>query len=212
MLTMLRNWKGAVEIDGTEYKNIKDATSDFKPLNGKIHIKLHSDGIKRTTSTTVTPTAIPDEAIIERQAPDTLNMDNTTVYRIKVKKYMTQKATPAFDFMEKWNNDEPMPLRVMVGTKDKETKGMVHMALHADILQERTMTCMRCGKKIANPVSQYFGMGPECGCHNYTNPFGSDAELKMAVESYRKQLRNIKWTGWIIRSAIEEMEEIEQDI
>ena len=42
--------------------------------------------------------------------------------RITVKSYMTQKSTPTFDFMSKWNNDTPMPLRVMYGTKLEETR------------------------------------------------------------------------------------------
>ena len=40
------------------------------------------------------------------------------------------------------------------------------------------------------------------------NPFSSDAELKEAVENYRKQLNEMVWEGWIIRSAIEEFEEV----
>lgn len=47
------------------------------------------------------------------------------LYRIKVKKYMTEKASYNFDFMEKYNNNEPMPLRIMFGEITKETKGMV---------------------------------------------------------------------------------------
>lgn len=46
---------------------------------------------------------------------------------IKVKAYMTKPATPQFDFMQKWNNNKPMPYRIMKGEKVKETKGMVYM-------------------------------------------------------------------------------------
>jgi hypothetical protein len=67
---------------------------------------------------------------------------------------------------------------------------------------------MKCGRPITNNVSQFFGLGPECGGHNYVNPFSSDAELKEAVENYRKQLNQMVWEGWIIRSAIEEFEEV----
>lgn len=126
------------------------------------------------------------------------------MYKIKVKQYMTKKSTPDFDFMKKWNNDEPMPMRIMVGEKLEETRGMVKMSLHADITEKVTLTCMRCGRPITNKVSQYFGMGPECGGHAYVNPFDSDEELEKAVEDYREQLRQITWTGWIIKSAIEE--------
>jgi hypothetical protein len=133
------------------------------------------------------------------------------VKKITVKQYMTKKSTPDFDFMAKFNNDEPMPLRTMIGTVEKETRGMVYMNLHADITQERTLHCLKCGRPITNPVSQYFGMGPECGGHNYVNPFYSKEELQEAVASYREQLRNITWSGWIIKSAILEEEDIEYD-
>ena len=85
--------------------------------------------------------------------------------RITVKSYMTQKSTPTFDFMSKWNNDIPMPLRVMYGTKIEETRGMVKMQLHGDILANEgpVDVCMKCGKLITNKVSRYFGMGPVCG-------------------------------------------------
>ena len=124
--------------------------------------------------------------------------------RITVKSYMTQKATPLFDFMEKWNNNIPMPLRTMYGIKIDETKGMVKMQLHGDLIESEgpMEVCMKCGKKITNPISRYFGMGPVCGQHNYVNPFESEEELKAAIAEYRETLRNVTWTGWIIKSAI----------
>jgi hypothetical protein len=96
----------------------------------------------------------------------------------------------------------------MVGTYDKETPGMYHMTLHGDILEQQTQYCLCCGKEITNPVSQYFGMGPVCGQHNYVNPFSSEEELKKAVAEYRKKLNNMVWEGWVIKSAITEMQEI----
>ena len=63
---------------------------------------------------------------------------------------------------------------------------------------------MKCGRPLTNPVSRYFGIGPECGGHNYVNPFESDEELNEAVEQMKTELKNIRWTGWIIKSAIEE--------
>jgi hypothetical protein len=111
--------------------------------------------------------------------------------------------------MKTWNDDNPMPLRTMVGTVEKETKGMVYMHLHGDITSKVTSVCMKCGKTITNPISQFFGMGPECGGHNYVSPFESDEELQMVIDSYRKDyLQKITWSGWIIKSAILEQEEI----
>ena len=191
MLTMLKDVKGAVEINGTSYKNMADAIKRFKAQDDEIRIRLHAthaDAVKTQS--------------------DALQ---STVKKITVKQYMTKKSTPDFDFMSKFNNDNPMPLRTMIGTVEKETRGMVYMNLHADITQERTLHCLKCGRPITNPVSQYFGMGPECAGHNYVNPFYSKEELQKAVASYREQLRNITWSGWIIKSAILEEEDIEYD-
>ena len=114
--------------------------------------------------------------------------------------------------MKQWNNDNPMPLRTMIGTVEKETRGMVYMKLHADITEEKTQRCLCCGRPITNPVSQYFGMGPECGGHKYVNPFYSKEELEKAVQDYRENvLKNITWEGWIIKSAILEEEEINNE-
>lgn len=188
MITLLKHWNGPVEINGTKFSTISEALDNCKEFPENINIKLYPKNKVENTKVTTN--------------------DNIT-YKITVKTYMTKKSTPSFDFMEKWNNDIPMPLRTMVGEKIRETRGMVYMKLHADILSEKTLTCMKCGKPITNSISQYFGMGPECGGHNYVNPFNNEEELKIAVDKYRKQLQNIKWEGWIIKSAIEEEEKLE---
>ena len=72
-------------------------------------------------------------------------------YKITVKKYMTEPSTPNFDFQDRWNDGNPMPLCTMQGKVTKETRGMFHMELKAD---------------------------------------------------------DITWTGWVIKSAIKEWEEI----
>ena len=134
--------------------------------------------------------------------------NRTGEYRITVKKYMTEPSSPRFDFMEKWNNNNPMSLRMMTGTIEKETRGMVYMHLHGDMYAEKMCTCMKCGRILTNPVSQYFGIGPECGGHGYTSPFEDEAQLKEAVAEYRKKLMNVQWSGWIIKSSITEQEEV----
>ena len=177
MLTLLNDWKGEVEVNGTKYDSIKNCR--FDSSLDTIHIVLHSAKKKQS---------------IERiSASETI---------ITVKQYMTKKATADFDFMQKWNNDIPMPLRTMVGRRIKETRGMAYYELHGDIIANKMCTCMKCGRTLTNPVSQYFGIGPECGNHNYVNPFNTEEELRRAVDAYRKELRNITWSGWIIKSAI----------
>ena len=198
MLTMLKNWKGFIDINDKHYESVQDAISDFKTFNADMHIVLHS-ATKRASERHT-------ERHTERQ--NIVESQSVQQYKITVKKYMTQKGSPSFDFMTKWNNDNPMPLRTMIGTVEKETRGMVYMNLHGDIYAEKICTCMKCGRALTNPVSQFFGIGPECGGHNYVNPFSSDAELKAAVGAYREQLQSIKWEGWIIKSAILQKEEI----
>lgn len=189
MIELLQSWKGAIEIDGTLYPSISEIPSDLIISDNMI--------ISLKTKNKVS-------ASQEAKASDVL-------YRVTVRQYMLNKSSPSFDFMEKWNNDIPMPLRTMVGTIIKETPGMYRMKLKADTSFDIMQTCMKCGKRITNPVSQFFGMGPECGCHNYVNPFSSDEELKNAVNEYKKQyLAGIEWEGWIIKSAITELKTIEK--
>lgn len=192
MITMLKNWPGEVVIDGKSWQNGDKAVSEFKPESEQIHIVLRP---------------VKKEAVVaDGNRAEKSGMEQE--YRITVKQYMTRKSTPEFDFMAKWNNDMPMPYRTMTGKKIKETRGMVYMELHGDIWADKIFTCMCCGKKLTNPVSQFFGIGPECGGHNYVHPFDSDAELKAAVNSYKKQLQSVTWTGWVIKSAIQEEVEV----
>ena len=189
MVTMLSNWNGTVEVNGTCYDSIQDAKNVLNSLVGDVHLILHSKKSEATKKTEVKDVS-SDEV------------------RITVKQYMTKQATPEFDFMAKWNNDIPMPFRTMTGVKVKETRGMVYMKLHGDIWAEQIDVCMCCGRALTNPVSRYFGIGPECGGHNYINPFDSDEELKKAVGEYRQKLINVTWEGWIIKSAITKEEEV----
>ena len=178
MISQLANWTGSVKVGDTSYANISEVPNTA--LNSDVRIVL-----------------IPKQTIKK--------VVEKVEHIITVKKYMTMPATDEFKFMDEWNKGIPMPLRTMVGTIEKETKGMVYMKLHGDITAHRMCTCMKCGRRLTNAVSQYFGIGPECGGHNYTNPFGSDEELKEAVKYYRETvLMNMTWEGWIIKSAITE--------
>jgi hypothetical protein len=185
MLELLKNYPGNLKVNGKEFENVIQAIQSFSGYRGKLVIELN------TNTAIITPSP--------RQ-----EVEEGTEYVIKVKQYMTKPATASFDFMDKWNNGVPMPMRIMVGKKLKETRGMVKMELRGEIIQEVNPVCMKCGRELTNPVSQYFGIGPECGGHHYVNPFETDAELRQAVAETRKQLQNITWTGWIIKSAIEE--------
>lgn len=193
MFSIMSNWKGTVEINGVTYDSVEDAHRFVSENRVSIEYILLRAEQKNAEKRKITQ--------IE---------SNPKQYVITVKQYMTKKSSPSFDFMSKWNNDNPMPLRTMIGTIEKETKGMVYMKLHGDIVAEQMHFCMKCGRPITNPVSKFFGMGPECGGHNYVNPFESEEELKSVVESYRRNyLQKLTWEGWIIKSAIESQEEVE---
>lgn len=196
MISMLQNWKGSLEVNGKQFDSIESFNASNLSLSGAVSIKLYPIGYKPH----IDENTKPEQHATENHSTAELGSEEEFV--ITVKKYMTQKAVPGFDFMATYNNNNPMPLRTMVGTKIKETRGMVYMKLHGDILAETVCTCMKCGKKLTNPVSQYFGIGPECGGHNYVHPFDTDEELHAAVDQYRVKLQNITWEGWIIKSAI----------
>lgn len=190
MFELLKSYKGSLEVNGEEFESVKHALSAFKDHKGELIIVLNKTAENGRT------------AVSEGSQDDPENK----IYKIKVRQYMTRPATPEFDFHDKWNKGQPMPMRIMVGRKLKETKGMIQMELWADITEEIAHTCMKCGRPLTNPVSKYFGIGPECGDHGYNNPFETPEELKEAVAAVRTQLREIRWTGWIIKSAIEEEE------
>ena len=185
MLSMLQAWNGSVEVNGKLYDDIHAITPTML-TNSAIHIKL-----------------LPKYKTSQPEAGDkgsVANIASAIEYRITVKQYMTRKASSDFDFMEKWNNDNPMPLRTMQGTIEKETRGMVYMKLHGVGLQE--IHCMRCGKELTHPVSRHYGIGPEC-----IKKVGIFADIE-DVASIKEQLVNVTWEGWIIKSAIVEKEAV----
>lgn len=179
---LLKDWNGELQIDDKHYISVEACKSAFKTLSADTHIILQSKTKNANMS--------------EIQASE-----SNVQYRITVKKYMTEKSSPGFDFMAKWNNDNPMPLRVMTGIKEKETRGMVYMKLHGQA--EPVVRCMRCGRLLTNPISQHYGIGPEC-----MSKLGLVCDVN-DVDTIRKKLVDVVWEGWIIKSAITEEEEIE---
>ena len=183
MITLLKDWKGEIDINDKHYMSVQDARSDFKSVSDNIHIKLYSANKKSNMT-------IADVSEMKSE------------YKITVKKYMTEPASLSFDFMAKWNNNNPMPLRTMTGTIEKETKGMVYMKLHGQA--EPVIKCMRCGRTLTNEVSRMYGIGPECITKV---PFIMDLDMN-DVENIKKKLVDVTWEGWVIKSAITEKEEI----
>lgn len=172
---LLKDWTGEVEIGDKKYYHVQDATSVFKSISADTHIKLFS---KKKNAI---------QSIVEAH-------NDIVEYRITVRKYMTQTATPEFDFMAKWNNNNPMPLRTMTGTVEKETRGMIYMKLHGQA--EPVIKCMRCGRELTNPISRHYGIGPEC-----MSKLGLICDIT-DVDTIKKKLVDVTWEGWIIKSAI----------
>ena len=148
----------------------------------------------------------------EKKEPQPLHISGNSVrkgheYIVRVKKWMTEETKSSnFDFMERWNNNIPMPFRVMRGRVLSETRGMVFMELRACVL--KTDYCMRCGRPLTHPVSRLYGLGPECGGHAHINPFNTEEELQAAIHEVRKKLNDITWKGWIAKSGIEYATEV----
>lgn len=185
MLSMLKDWQGKVEINDKEYEDIQSATIENKALSGQVHIKLYSN------------------SFISKFHKDTKRQEEINEdieHRFTVKAYMTKPATLEFDFMAKWNDNNPMPMRIMEGVRVKETPGMVYLKLHG--LAKPTITCYCCGKELTNPISRKYGVGPIC-----LSKMGIDLDIE-DVENIKEQLVNIEWSGWCIRSAILSEEEV----
>lgn len=127
-------------------------------------------------------------------------------YKITVKKYMTEPATSTFDFQDKWNNGVPMPLCIMQGEVIKETRGMYYMILHGKA--EPIARCLVCGKTLTNPISKLYGIGPECSEKVGLIRIESEDDAKEKLKHIMEQIDDISWSGWVIKSAIKEWEEI----
>lgn len=138
--------------------------------------------------------------------PPIQKMEVGKSYKITVKKYMTEPATSNFDFQDKWNNGKPMPLCIMQGEVIKETRGMYYMELEGKA--EPMTRCMRCGRILLNPVSKLYGIGPECSEKVRLIRIESEKEAREKWNQIVEEIGNIKWTGWVIKSAIKEWEMI----
>ena len=130
-------------------------------------------------------------------------------YKITVKKYMTEPATANFDFQDKWNDGKPMPLCIMQGEVIKETRGMYYMNLQGKA--EPTSKCLVCGRVLLNPVSKLYGIGPECSEKVGIIRVESEEEAREKWNELVQQIGNIKWEGWVIKSAIKEWEMIDNE-
>ena len=184
MTNILSNWNGTIELNGNQI----DKSFDFSNVNGAIKLVLRPESY------------VKPEVKIEDDTNKVTAVERSGECRITVKQYMTQKATPEFDFMQVWNHDCPMPLRTMTGLIDKETKGMYHMILHGQ--GEQTIRCMRCGRELTNPISRHYGIGPEC-----ITKIGLTYDIN-EIDNIKRALVDVKWEGWCPKSAVIDKEEL----
>jgi hypothetical protein len=189
MLNLL-NWNKPLIVNGVQYQNSNEALQALQGFDGEIEVRINWK-----------EPAIPEQPQNKPELPQ-----ERIVYRIEVKQYMTKSASPEFDFMAKWNNNKPMPLRVMFGEVLEETKGMVKMRLHGRA-EKQSCKCMRCGKELKNPVSRHFGLGIECITHYPISITEKDIQDIQDEEKVNQildaDLRKVEWEGWIIKSAIQ---------
>ena len=195
MLEFLRNYTGSITVNDGIVEN-KDISKVLDSLEGNIKIKLTPTQKEQKVKNSFT---LREDAVVDKCSLS---------YNILVKPWMTQKSTPGFNFMLTWNNDIPMPLRIMSGKINKETPGMYNMSLHG--IPTKTGTCSVCGRTLTNPISRLYGIGPEC--MNKVGIFSDITieEAKDKLEEINNRIINIKWTGWIAKSAILEMMEVKE--
>lgn len=183
------NWDKPLKVNGNEYENSKEAYENLKNYSGPIQIHLNYSKAHKTTKND--------------------GQTEGKFIRIYVKQYMTRKSTPTFDFMKKWNNNNPMPMRLMEGQIIGETKGMYKMKLRG-VYVENVSTCSHCGRKLTNEVSRMYGMGPICGKHFHIAPPETVEEFRRNQKEIKKAIQDVTWEGWVIKSAITNKKQIQQ--
>lgn len=185
-------------VNGVAYKNAQEALSALMNHTGGVEILINC---KNVTASHKAPVA-----------PEAKEADFIDIIKVEVRQYMTQKGSPEFDFMTKYNNDVPMPMRRMYGEVLEETKGMVKMKLHGRA-EKDSSNCAHCMRTLTHPVSMFYGVGPICGEHFHMAPMHVLEKIKDQEELFKiadEKLRATEWTGWIIKKAILSFNVVEQ--
>jgi hypothetical protein len=191
MLNLLTTDKELV-VNGISYTSAHQALHALTSYTGSIEILINSKVITQAEKASETPKNVTNKK---------------EIYRIEVRKYMTEKSSPDFDFMMKYNNDLPMPLRRMYGEILEETKGMYKMRLHARA-ERNASSCSHCMRELTHPISMIYGIGPICGEHGYMTTDYTKSRIKDDEELFKladADLRKTVWEGFVIKRAIEDM-------
>jgi len=197
MLNLVKDQK--VSVNGIDCEG-EFAYNKFKSTPDKvIRVEINKP-------TNEAPAEEETTTVFRNDSPEDSYLYGGKTYRIKVKPYMVKEATPEFDFHTKWNNNVPMPHRIMEGKITKETKGMYHMEL-TGISEFHSGVCPICGKKLTSKISIAMGIGPECGGHKYKTSM-SQQQIDSIVQKTQKEVQETTWSGWVIKKALQDMEEI----
>lgn len=197
MLNLL-NVKKEVIVNGVPYASPQAALEALKGFSGAIEVRINSKSVPQTKQ--------------ETQQTTKQSVEYKDIYRIEVRQYMTEKGSPEFDFMKKYNNDVPMPARRMYGEILEETKGMYKMKLQMRAERD-AVNCMHCMRQLTNPISRIYGIGPICGEHGYFASDYTKSKIKDEEQIFKMadaELRKVEWTGWVIKKAILSFGVIEQ--
>ena len=190
MFELLYKYNGNLLVNGKEYKSVYEADKEFGTKNGGLTIVLNPGGKRELNNSTQT-------------SPSRM-LDPNKFYQISVMSYMTNYKDDFFlATSPQIKNTSPMPFMVMVGRVLDETNKLVKMQLRADRLESKYTRCMRCGRPISDKVYQLFGMGPEC------IDIKSNPNEPGVFDRFSKYLNKTTWEGWIVKSAITSIIEID---
>lgn len=194
MFELLQNFKGSVVVNDITFASIKEAEEHFKDYVGGLRILLKPNNVIKYDNNT------------ETSSTSTSTKQSSDIYRVEVKSYMSRPFEEGF-FLAKMNKS-PMPYLIMVGSIISQTEKMVKMDLHVDLNYDTSVKCIRCGRVLTNPISQYLHIGPECGASEHMRLLNSGISIDEVRNRLQDSLKDVHWVGWIPKSAIVSAEKI----
>lgn len=114
-------------------------------------------------------------------------------YKVFVKSWVTDE--------NKFNN--PLPFRTMFGKVIKQTRKAYQLELYGKPIP--SSKCFSCNRKLTHPVSLLYGLGPICGQHYHILPLEDESNLERYMTEITSVLKEVKWKGWLPKSAIKEI-------
>ena len=197
MLEILGNYTGPLVINGKNFKNKRDAEEFLNNYKGGVTITLGGEPSLFNSNTAF------EKPVVESNR----NKNNEVWYELEVKRYMTNYNSSFF--LNSLNEQGPMPFIIMIGKKLEESQKMVKMECYPEIRNTRQTRCIKCGRTLFDEVSQYMGIGLECGFEKYRKQIQSGEEPEIVQISINQELKKFKWVGWIIKDAIMKLNIIE---